>query len=250
MQHKNHLIHYLLALLTIILIPVMQSCSLKQVLNIDSRGSGNVNFELTLAPFFVEVTEQLSALFPEEGEIPEEGQKLFDLEKINEDFSKGTGTILENLESPSNNILKGNLIFDNISTALNGAGTNNILDIFSFTTVNNIHTLSVVFNYKTVEKFLTANPSFNSPLMENFGPLANRGLSDEDFLEMMQFALGDESRLGIKGSFLFMDVNVKGKIVDQIGGIVVDQDTVRFQIPLLRILLLDEPESFSVRFSD
>jgi hypothetical protein len=142
------------------------------------------------------------------------------------------------------------LIFDNISTALNGAGTNNILDIFSFTTVNNIHTLSVVFNYKTVEKFLTANPSFNSPLMENFGPLANRGLSDEDFLEMMQFALGDESRLGIKGSFLFMDVNVKGKIVDQIGGIVVDQDTVRFQIPLLRILLLDEPESFSVRFSD
>ena len=124
------------------------------------------------------------------------------------------------------------------------------MEIFSFTTIDNINTVLVEINYETVEQFLLANPSMNSPLMESFGPLANRGLNNEDYLDMMQFALGDESRVGIQESYLVMDINVDGKIISQSGGTKVDQDTVRFKIPLLRILLLDEPESFSVSFSD
>lgn len=250
MHRKNLTYRLVLLFITLIVIFNFQSCTLKQTLNINKEAAGDISFELTLAPFFVEVAEQLSELFPEENDIPDSSHGIFDVVKIREDFSKSSGSILEKLENPSSNILQGTLLFDDIRTALNGSGSNNILEIFSFTTKNNINTVSVEINYETVEQFLMANPSMNSPLMESFGPLANRGLNKEDYLDMMQFALGDESRVGIRESYLIMDINVDGKIISQSGGTKVDQDTVRFKIPLLRILLLDEPESFSVSFSD
>ncbi len=250
MYRNKFTYHLVLLFITLIVIFNFQSCTLKQTLNINKDASGDISFELTLAPFFVDVAEQLSELFPGEGEKTNSSQSIFDLEKMREDFSKSSGSSLQKLENPSSDILHGTILFDDIRTALNGSGTNNILDIFSFTTKNNINTLSVEINYRTVEQFLLANPSMDSPLMESFGPLANKGLKDEDYLEMMQYALGDESREGIRESYLIMDINVDGKIISQSGGTQVDQDTVRFKIPLLRILLLDEPESFSVSFSD
>ncbi len=250
-MYRNKFTYHLVFLfITLIVIFNFQSCTLKQTLNINKDASGDISFELTLAPFFVDVAEQLSELFPGEGEKTNSSQSIFDLEKMREDFSKSSGSSLQKLENPSSDILHGTILFDDIRTALNGSGTNNILDIFSFTTKNNINTLSVEINYRTVEQFLLANPSMDSPLMESFGPLANKGLKDEDYLEMMQYALGDESREGIRESYLIMDINVDGKIISQSGGTKVDQDTVRFKIPLLRILLLDEPESFYVSFSD
>ncbi|MCK5153524.1 MAG: hypothetical protein KAQ93_04130 [Spirochaetales bacterium] len=250
MHFKKKIYRIILLFSILILIFNSQSCTLKQTLNINKDASGDINFELTLAPFFVEVAEQLSELFPEGNDISDSSHGIFDIAKIREDFSKSSGSILEKLENPSSNILQGTLLFDDIRTALNGSGSNNILEIFSFTTIDNINTVLVEINYETVEQFLLANPSMNSPLMESFGPLANRGLNNEDYLDMMQFALGDESRVGIKESYLIIDIKVDGKIISQSGGIKVDQDTVRFKIPLLRILLLDEPESFSVSFSE
>jgi hypothetical protein len=228
----------------------IQSCSLKQTLYINKNSSGNIDFELTLAPFFVEVTEQLAELFPDENNITENDSGPFNLKKIKDDFGKNEGSDLESLENPSDNILKGSIAFDDITKALAGDGSNDILDIFNFAADNNRYKLSVELNYETVGQFLLSNPSLNSPLMESFGPMANKGLNENDYLDMMEFALGEKSRLGIKESFLLMDVNVDGKIVSQSGGTLIDQDTVRFEIPLLKILLLDESQSFSVSFVD
>lgn len=250
-MHLKKLIYRLVLLFTsLFILSGLPSCTLKQTLNINTEAEGDISFELTLAPFFLEVAEQLTELFPGENEVPTGNKGIFDIAKIKEDFLKSKGSTLQNLENPSNNTLQGTILFDDIRTALNGSGSNDILELFKFSTQNGINTLSVEINYKSVEQFLSANPSMNSPLMESFGPLANKGLNDDDYLDMMQYALGDESRVGIRDSYLQLDVNVDGKIISQSGGTRVDQDTVRFKIPILKILLLDEPESFSVSFSD
>ena len=251
MSYKKNTGFFLLIFIVLAVLFGFQSCSLKQTLYIDKNGAGFVSFNLELAPYFVDVTEQLSELFPENSsEAKQNNNKkgLFDLDKIKEDFSKSKGTVVEELESPSSNILKGKFTFTDISTALNSGTTGDIVDIFKFSSDGNLSTLSVLLDYKTVEKFLAVNPSMDSPLMQSFGPLANKGLTDNDYLDMMQFALGDESREGIKDSYLIMDVNVDGVITAQEGGSLIDTDTVRFKIPLLRILILDKPQSFSVSF--
>ena len=251
MNSKNNT--YLLVLIIVFLAVSLgfQSCSLKQTLYIDRNGAGSVSFNLELAPYFVDVTEQLSELFPENSSEAKQNTNkngLFNLDKIKKDFSKSKGTVVEELDSPSSNILKGKFTFTDISTALNSGASGNIIDIFKFSSAGDLSTLSVMLNYNTVEKFLAANPSMDSPLMQSFGPLANKGLTDTDYLDMMQFALGDESREGIKDSYLILDVNVDGVITAQEGGIIIDTDTIRFKIPLLRILILDEPQLFSVSF--
>ncbi len=238
-------------IIVIFIVLVFLSCSLKQTLYIDKNAAGNIDFELTLVPFFIEVTEQLSELFPgEDNSVQKSTKGPFDLEKIREDFSKNKGSVLQQLDTPSDNILHGSIKFDDIRIALNGTGSNNILDLFSFTTKDGIFTLTVVLNYETVKQFLLSNPSMNSPLMETFGPLANKGLTEEDYLDMMQFALGGESSLGIKESFLSLNVDVKGNIISQSGGLIVDHNTVKFKIPLLQVLILDEPKLLSVSFSE
>jgi len=251
LSHKKNTESFLLIFIILAVFLGFQSCSLKQTLYIDRNGAGSVSFNLELAPYFVDVTEQLSELFPENSsEAKQNANKkgLFDLEKIKEDFSKSKGTVVKELDSPSSNILKGKFTFTNISTALNSGTAGNIIDIFKFSSDGDSSTLSVLLDYNTVEKFLTANPSMDSPLMQSFGPLANKGLTDNDYLDMMQFALGDESREGIKDSYLTLDVNVDGIITSQEGGTLLDTDTVQFKILLLRILILDEPQSFSVSF--
>ncbi len=247
MLNKRYLLKFVLTMV----IPVflfLQSCSLKQTLYIDKNSSGRVSFELTLADYFTDVAEQLSELMPDDSKNTTLKEGFFDLAKIREDFSKDKNVVLEDLSSPSPELLKGELTFDDVSTVF--SGNNGGAGIFSFSQTGGIYKLSMEISYTTVESLLSANPSMNSPLMENFGPLANGGLSDEDYLDMMQFVLGDESRAGILDSMLVLDVTVDGVVVSNEGGEKISSSTVKFQIPLLKVLILDQPQVFSVSFKE
>ena len=229
---------------------LLQSCSLKQTLFIDKTSAGNVSFELILASYFAEVAEKLSDLLPDDPEAQDSKEGIFNLDQIREDFSNDESVILKELVSPSREKLTGSLSFEDVTDVFKGNMSADGKGIFGFSHTGDIYTLSLELSYTTIERLLVSNPSMNSPLMESFGPLANKGLTDNDYLDMMQFALGDESRAGIEESFLLLDVNVDGKVVSLQGGVKLDEDTVRFRIPLLRILILDEPQSFSVSFTE
>ncbi len=228
----------------------LQSCSLKQTLYIDKNSSGNVSFELVLADYFTEVAEQLSELLPDNTDDNASEKGFFDLDKIREDFSKDNSVVLEGLSSPSPEMLTGELTFENVTNVFSGNSGSEGNGIFSFSQNGDLYKLSLEVSYASMEHLLSSNPSMNSPLMENFGPLANNGLTDEDYLDMMQFVLGDESRIGIQDSKLVLDVNVDGVVVSFEGGRKLDSDTVRFEIPLLRVLILDKPQIFSVTFRE
>ena len=227
---------------------IMSSCTMKQNVFVDKNGAGNVNFEIKLAPYFTEVASQLSDLVPSENQKKIEEGKFFDLEKIRDDFSKRSGVTLTDLESESPESLTGTFTFSNINDAVTDAGKTSNPGIFTFETKNGISTLSVSVNYDTLEQLFTENPSLNNPLMENFGPLANKDLSEEDYLDMMEYMLGEESRQGIIDSVVDITVKVGGKVVSQQGGEKLNADTVRFRIPLIKILVLKDPLNYEVKF--
>ena len=108
--------------------------------------------------------------------------------------------------------------------------------------------LRVMINRETVEMFLAENPSLNNPLVENYGPAANEGISDAEYLEMMEYALGTESRRGIQESTVNLRVRVEGRILDQKGGRIINKRTAVFRIPLLPLLILREPMEYSLRY--
>lgn len=84
---------------------LFQSCSFKQTLYIDKTAAGNDNFELTLASCFTEAAGQMSELFTKDTEKQNTRKGIIDIGQIREDFSRDESMVLNNLESPSENLL-------------------------------------------------------------------------------------------------------------------------------------------------
>ncbi len=229
---------------------LFSSCTMKENLFLKTDGSGHARFELKLAPYFTEVASQLSELVPAKNGVKNTGKNkgFFNIPKMKKDFAKRQGVTLTELVSPTPDILKGSFTFSDINTAVTNAGKTKNPGIFSFKKENGLSKLSVDINYTTVEALLTENPSLNSPLMKNFGPLANKDLSDKDYLDMMEYALGKESRQGIKDSMLDIIIKVDGHVTAVSGGTKIDKSTVRFRIPLIKILVMTTPLHYSVEF--
>lgn len=238
------------AILTVLIVAVglITSCAMKQNVFVDKNGAGSVDFEINLASYFTEVAAQLSDLVPSDNQAAIKEGQFFNLKKIEDDFAKRSSVTLTALESPSPEILKGSFTFSDINDAVTDAGKTKNPGIFTFTTGSGVSTLTVTLNYDTIEQLLNENPSLNNPLMENFGPLANKDLSESDYLDMMEYMLGEESRQGIIDSVVDITVRVGGQIVSQSGGEKLNGDTVRFKIPLIKILVLNQPLNYEVKF--
>ncbi len=230
------------------LILSVTSCAMKQEIFLDPDGSGRVDFDIKLAPYFTEVVTHLSDLISDEDRKRMEDGQFFDLARIRNDFSKRKGVSLESLESPVPERLTGSFSFSDINTAVTDAGKMKNPGIFSFKREGGVSRLSVRISIDTIGELLRQNPSLNSPLMENFGPLANQDLSESDYLDMMEYMLGEESRQGILDSRVDITVKVKGRIISQTGGSKSGSSAVKFSIPLIKILVLKEPLDYSVSF--
>ncbi len=228
----------------------LSSCAMKQNIFLKTDGSGRASFEMKLAPYFTDVVSQLSELVPADETAADTGGKgdFFNIPKLKKDFSSRRGVSLEKLVSPGKDTLQGSFTFSDINAAVTDAGKTKNPGIFSFKKVQEGFLLSVDITYGTMEALLTENPSLNSPLMENFGPLANKDLSESDYLDMMEYALGKESRQGIKDSRLDITVSVDGTITKQSGGRKINSHTVQFSVPLIKILVLAKPLHYSVLF--
>jgi hypothetical protein len=234
---------------TLIALLVLGACQVRQEVQINRNGSGKVDFSISLAPYFTEVVDQLQQVAPPEEGEELEAENIFQVEQLRKDFAANEEVSLEALSNPNPQELHGTISFESIERALTQQKRElESGELFSFTRDGERATLDVLVNYATFRQLLEANPSFNSPLMENFGPPANRGLSDGEYLDMMEYALGPESRKGIKESELHLRVNVEGRIVSHKGGSLVDENTILFRVPLLDLLILDEALRYSVSF--
>ena len=63
----------------------------------------------------------------------------------------------------------------------------------------------------------------------------------------MEYALGDGGGDLIKDSVITTTININGTLISQKGG-KVKGNSVTFETPLIRILLLDKPIEYSIRF--
>ncbi len=236
------------------LLVIFSSCTMKQNIYIDKSGGGSSQFEIKLAEYLTVILDQITMLLePENQEIQNQENRdeesFFDLIEIRKDFQQKEGVELISLDTPSKNTLVADITFQDINDLLNNAELN-LAESYpiSFNRQGDVSELIVRIDRETVQTLLAANPSFNNPLVESFGPMTTEGLSDEDYLTMMEFALGTESRRGISESFLELTIQVEGQILEQKSGKMINKNTVRYIIPMLPFLMLREPLEYSLRF--
>lgn len=99
--------------------------------------------------------------------------------------------------------------------------------------------------YGAIEKLV---PALSTPDLEVYGPRYSKGMSEEEYLDMMTFLLGDGAEEIIENPYIELNVKVTGVITKASGLEKKDSDVATLKIRLLDILVLDEPVDFELRW--
>ena len=152
------------------------------------------------------------------------------------------------IATPTPEQLELDLKFDDLQAAFAlteaGAGTTPLISL----TGGKRRTLSVHLDSDNYSQLTALFPVLEHPLVISLGPQPDLEVNDDEYLEMMQFVLGDDGPPAILDSEVKVRVQVEGRVVEQQGGELLDDGSVLITIPLLRILVLDQPLDYRVVF--
>ena len=144
-------------------------------------------------------------------------------------------------------MLEGEFTFSNIEDVFKSEVRLSEAGVISFAKNNGVSTVRLHLNKDSFKQISSFLPGKENALIDVFGPAENEDTSESDYLEMLEFMLGDKGPAGVKASFIELRVKVKGKILSQSGG-KIEGNSVLFRIPLLQVLLLDRPLDYSIAF--
>lgn len=102
-------------------------------------------------------------------------------------------------------------------------------------------------NFAKISGMLPSSDGSSETILSVFGPQEGMDLTESEYLETMEFTLGAEGPKALKDSVIEVAVTVNGKLVSQKGG-TARNNTVTFRIPLLSVLLLNQPLDYEIVF--
>lgn len=224
---------------------LIASCSVNQKLMVRSDGSGSVSMRIELKEVFIDYLLALASIAGDSAGFRE--GKLFDLSEIRKSIEERPGVVVTRIETPVPEVLEVDFTFRNVDdifateTDLQEAG------IISFTRAGTAKSLRLYLDKRNYQQLSELFPILANPVFESLGPQEDDTTSEQEYLEIIAFALGDDGPPAIKESNIVVDVQTDGAIVSQKGGSETETGAV-FSIPLIRVLLLDQPLDYSLSY--
>jgi len=107
--------------------------------------------------------------------------------------------------------------------------------------------VEININMDNYEQLTRIIPFLADPNFEVYGPLYNHDLTEDEYLEMVSFILGEQCPDSIAASSIRIQV-VAPKAVTSHNGKARNSKTIEFSFPLIDFLLLHEPISFFLEY--
>jgi hypothetical protein len=240
----NH--RFLIALAALPLL-LLSSCASRQEISLNPDGSGEAVVHVTVQKFFSDYLMDLSEF---SGSTRPRSAGMFDDKGIRAALEKRPGVVVKAIKVVSPLELELNLAFKNIDDLVRGQKELTDTGIVTFRNDAGTRTLRFHLDQKNFAKIAALVPSSDGStetILGVFGPQQGVTVTEAEYLETMAFTLGDPGPQGIKDSSITAAVTVNGKLVSQKGG-TVKGNTVTFQIPLLKLLILNEPLDYEIVF--
>lgn len=220
------------------------SCTMRNEINLETDGSGTANVEINLKSFVLPTIEDLAEISPDVD--PDE---LLDPDRIREQLMENPEISNVKVIRPLKNRLNMDFEFGSVedlfSQTEEDVQTSGLIKIQE-TAEGTKLTLTV--NKETYRGFSHLIPNLDDPTMSALAPDPDMVIEESDYLDMIEFFFGEEGPEGILTSDLEMVINVNGMVLEQKGGAKIDNDTVVFSVPLIRVLLLDQNLVYSLTY--
>lgn len=225
----------------------LSGCAVEQKVDLRIDGTGSLAGEVRLHPVLAAYLTDLSmAASSGGGEIP-----LFDLPRLEEAFSQSTGVVLTELSSPRREVLRFGLRLEDLNApfeALPRADRN----IIEFRRRGDEAVLDLVLTRENFTQVSAFFPALDQGLLDYFIPQGESFISEDLYKEDLAYALEDYLegyRLDqvLEDSVIEIAIDTGGRVVSQKGGRLSSGGGI-FSIPLLKVLLLNQPLEYQLVF--
>ncbi len=219
-------------------------CSVNQSLAINGDGSGaaglRVEISKVLRDYFTGLAEVSG------GKSAGKDAGIFDLNVVRKSLESRSGVTVKRVEAPSPDSLELDIAFRSLKDAF-AADAAKGGPVASFSADGKKKTLKLHLDKRNYAGLSALFPALADPVFAGMGPQPNESVTDDEYLQMIEFSLGEEGPPLLKKAFVTLTVRPEGEILSQSGGTIVNGSVV-FRIPLIRILVLDRPLDYSVTF--
>ena len=237
----------LFALLSATMSITLSSCRVSEKLTLTSEQTleGRNHIDLSVSDYFVSVIEDLS-----NWESSGESDPIIDvaMDEFVQNLEKSDTTSNIRFRKAGVNTYMGDFSFNDFQSLVVDLSNGNADQSIVTTTKNGDAThVSIRIGMDNYEDLTKMVPFLANPNFEVYGPLYNHDLTEENYLEMMGFILGEECPQEIMDSTIKIQV-VAPKAVTAHDGTLKNTKTVEFSFPLIDFLLLHEPIEFWLEY--
>jgi hypothetical protein len=222
----------------------LAACAVNQSIFIADNGSGKFVMHAEVSTLLRDYLMSLSDLSGNPG--TKEG-RLFDSTTIRKDFQSRPGIVVRHISTPTPNVLDMEIDFDTLENLLGGQDEVKDTGAVALVDSGDKSTLRLHLDRVTWNQLARVFPQLQDPLFAELGPQNNEQVTDDDYLDMVRFSIGDAAPGLLKRSFITLTIKPQGEILSQSGGTLIDGAVV-FRIPLLRILVLNKALDYSISF--
>ncbi len=226
---------------------LLASCSARQEIDLQPDGSGTVAVSIELqrpfADWLLSMSEEAKALG-----LKSQSGALFDEAAIRANVATFPGATVTRLAVPSRDRLEMTLAFADV-TALAGAPASGsaAAPFVSLTRSGRRATLRVRLDAAAYGALRPLVPGADNELLDVLGPQQKNPYTEAEYDDVLAFTVGDEAPRWVRASRIDAVVRVPGRVVSQTGGRV-EGGAVRFEIPLLDVLLLRSPLVYTIEY--
>ncbi len=225
----------------LVALSVLASCTITQQLNIGQQQNNKAFFDFSVEDFFIAVLEDFSDFSASDTD-----QDLMDkaIDEFRLSLARSSSTGAVSLTKSGKNAWSGSFSFTDLQRLFVDLGAGPKQSLLTLGENSMTFNLSMD-NYAQLVPLI---PFLADPNFEAFGPLYNQGLSEDDYLEMISFMLGDEGVPAIEASTITLKIETPRPIKRFTAGSQTGERSYEFSFRLIDFLLLDKPIAFSVNW--
>jgi hypothetical protein len=224
---------------------LLAGCTVNQTIFVKADGSGTASMHAEVSQLLADYIASLAEVSGKTNTAP--GAPVFDVAGIRKDFSARPGVTVTKAVAPTARSLDLDLTFTSIKDVFAGDPSVKSSGVFVYSESGGKKTIQLHLDRTNYPQLAALFPPLKDPTIASLGPQVDDTVTEEEYLQMVAFSLGDDGPALLKKSFITLTIDPEGEILSQTGG-TLSGSSVTFRIPLIRLMILDKPLDYSVSF--